>query len=49
MSHISLKTEQRSSMEAIYKGRDVFVWLPTDYEKSLCIRLQVGTCGHREE
>ena len=36
MSHISLKTEQRSSMEAIYKGRDVFVWLPTGYGKSLC-------------
>ena len=36
MSHISLKTEQRSSMEAMYKGRDVCVWLPTGFGKSLC-------------
>lgn len=36
MSHLSLKPEQRSSMEAIYDGRDVFVWLPTGYGKSLC-------------
>ena len=39
MSHISLKTEQRSSIEAIYKGRDVCVWLPTGYGKSFVIRL----------
>ena len=36
MADISLKTEQRSSMEAIYNGHDVFVWLPTGYGKSLC-------------
>ena len=36
MSHLTLKPEQRSSMEAIYDGRDVFVWLPTGYGKSLC-------------
>ena len=36
MADILLKTEQRSSMEAIYNGHDVFVWLPTGYGKSLC-------------
>ena len=33
MTNISLKAEQRFSMEAVY---NVFVRLPTDYEKSLC-------------
>ena len=36
MSHLSLKPEQRPSMEAIYDGRDIFVWLPTGDGKSLC-------------
>jgi len=36
MSHVSLKPEQRSSMEAIYDGHDVFMRLPTGYGKSLC-------------
>ena len=35
MADISLKKEQRSSMEAIFNGHDVFVWLPTGYSKSL--------------
>ena len=38
MSHVSLKPEQRSSMEAIYDGHDVFMWLPTGYGKSLCFQ-----------
>ena len=36
MADISLKKEQRSSMEAICNGHDVFVWLPTGYGTSLC-------------
>ena len=36
LSHLSLKSEQRSSMAAIYDGHNVFVWLPTGYGKSLC-------------
>ena len=36
MSHISLKKEQRASIEAIYTGRNVFMWLPTGYGKSIC-------------
>ena len=31
MSHVSLKPEQRSSMETIYDGHDPFMWLPTGY------------------
>ena len=38
MSHVSLKPEQRSSMEAIYDGHDVFMWLTTGYGKSLCFQ-----------
>ena len=33
---LTLKAEQHSAMEAIYKRQDVFVWLPTGYGKSLC-------------
>ena len=38
MADISLKEEQRLSMEAICNGHDVFVWLPTGsgYGTSLC-------------
>ena len=36
MADISLKKEQRSSMEAICNGHDVFLWLPTGYGTSLC-------------
>ena len=36
LPHLSLKEEQRLAVKAIYEGRDVFVWLPTGYGKSLC-------------
>ena len=56
MSHISQKTKQRCSMEAIYKGRDVLNlathWLRKESllsGKSVSYRLQAGTSGHREE
>ena len=32
----SLKPEQRDSIKAVYDGKDVFVWLPTGYGKSIC-------------
>ena len=35
MTDTTLKTEQRSAMEAIYSCQDVFVWLPAGYGKSL--------------
>jgi ATP-dependent helicase YprA (DUF1998 family) len=36
LRHFSLKPGQQQSIEAVYNGRDVFVWLPTGYGKSLC-------------
>lgn len=36
LSHVSLKEEQRSAIEAVYQRQDVFVCLPTGYGKSLC-------------
>ena len=36
MTNIFLKAEQHSSMEAVYNGHDVFMWLPTGCGKSLC-------------
>ena len=36
MTSISLRVEQRYSMEAVYNGHDAFVWLPTGNGKSLC-------------
>ena len=37
--NITPKTEQRSSIEAIYRGKDVFMWLPTGFRKSLCFHM----------
>lgn len=35
-SSLQLKDEQKASIEAVYNERDVFVWLPTGYGKSIC-------------
>ena len=32
----SLKPEQTAAIRSIYKGKDVFVWLPTGFSKSFC-------------
>ena len=31
-----LKPEQVASVSAVCKGKDVFMWLPTGFGKSLC-------------
>ena len=33
---LSLKPEQVAAIQAVYCGKDVFVWLPTGFGKSLC-------------
>ena len=33
---LQLKGKQLEAMKSIYEGRDVFVWLPTGYGKSIC-------------
>lgn len=38
-NHLTLKEEQRSSVQAVYEGKDVLVWLPTSYGKSLCYQV----------
>ena len=48
MSHIDLKPEQRSAMEAMLDRRDTFVWLPTGYGKSLCYQALPFMFDHRQ-
>ena len=33
-----LKGEQKEAIKAIYDGKDVFVWLPTGFGKSVCFQ-----------
>ena len=32
----TLKPEQRDSVKSMFAGRDVFLWLPTGFGKSVC-------------
>ena len=34
-----LKPEQVASISAVYKGKDVFIWLPTGFGKSVCYEM----------
>lgn len=36
---LKLKPEQRSAIEYIFNGSDVFVWLPTGFGKSICYQV----------
>ena len=45
--NISLKKEQIMSVEAIYNGKDVFVWLPTGFGKSLCFQVLPFMMDHK--
>ena len=33
---LPIKDEQKQAIQAVYKGKDVFMWLPTGYGKSVC-------------
>ena len=33
---MKLKEEQRAAIKVILSGKDVFLWLPTGYGKSVC-------------
>ena len=33
---VPMKDEQKQAIQAVYEGKDVFVWLPTGYGKSVC-------------
>ena len=35
-SSVSLRLEQKECMKCIFDGKDVFVWLPTGFVKSIC-------------
>ena len=36
LGDIKLKDKQREAVHSIYHGKDVFLWLPTGYGKSIC-------------
>ena len=46
-SHLTLKEEQKRSVQAVYEGNDVFVWLPTGYGKSLCYQVLPLVFDHK--
>ena len=46
-STLVLKKEQVSAVRAVYEGRDVFVWLPTGFGKSICYELLPFVFDHK--
>lgn len=36
LGDITLKDKQKESIQCLYEGKDVFLWLPTGYGKSVC-------------
>jgi len=36
---VTLKDEQTACVKAIYERKDVFLWLPTGFGKSMCYEL----------
>ena len=45
-----LKNEQLTAIQHVYNGKDVFVWLPTGYGKSICYKVLpfILFCFHGE-
>ena len=44
---ITPKPEQRKAIHSIYRGRDVFVWLPTGFGKSICYEVMPFMMDHK--
>ena len=34
-----IKERQREAVQALYEGKDIFLWLPTGYGKSICYQI----------
>ena len=45
--HLTLKKEQLLSVKAVFEGKDVFVWLPTGFGKSLCYHILPCVFHHK--
>ena len=39
MDKLQLKAKQVEAIRMVYERRDVFVWLPTGYGKSICFQV----------
>ena len=46
---VTLKAEQRACIKSVYEGKDVFLWLPTGFGKSLCYEVLPFVLGHKLE
>ena len=46
-SHLGLKEEQLKAIRAVYEGKNVFVWLPTGFGKSLCYQAIPFVMDHK--
>ena len=44
---VMLKAEQRACIKSVYDGKDVFLWLPTGFGKSLCYEVLPFVLGHK--
>ena len=47
MSHLTLKDQQRQAIYAVYSGKDVFVFLPTGFGKSICYQVLPFLFDHK--
>ncbi len=47
MSHLNLKDEQQRVIREVYRGRDVFVVLPTGFGKSICFQVLPFLFDHK--
>ena len=38
---MTLEPEQKDCVQCVYEGKDVFLWLPTEFGKTVCFRIEV--------